>query len=214
MILTMLYYTTIIMLNIIQKIWILLFFIFDNVIKYNAFVSLNIISIIFYVYYEKICLYDGNNIENKKKFNSLFNNTINNNNINNDRDNNNHDNNNSDKNRTINDNDTNQLQKISISKCTNTIINKNISELSNNPHNYTQIKKNKIIKKSESTKLKNILYDVPKNMYIVNYKLQKTPEDILKLITQENYKLNDNKISALGAYLTAKALHTQFLKKN
>jgi len=227
-----LYRLTISLFTIIQKICTLLF-ISNNTFKYCNFALLNIILIILSAYYKKIYLYPvNNNIINKKKFDLLFNNTaptldnnsskVNNDNINiiastdfNSTDSNSTDN--------VIDNDptnneTNHQQKMLNNKniSENITNSKNIKEVVNIINDYSKIKiaKNTTNKKeySVNTKIKNILYDIPKNMFVLDYKLTPVPQDIINFIIQDNYKFNDNKMKALSAYLIAKTLFTQLFK--
>jgi hypothetical protein len=62
---------------------------------------------------------------------------------------------------------------------------------------------------------KKILYklnDAPKNLSIINYKLSEIPPNIIEFVTRDNYKLNDNKLLALGAYLIAKGLFIKMFR--
>jgi hypothetical protein len=72
------------------------------------------------------------------------------------------------------------------------------------------IKKQKWLSKHKTNKkLFHKLNPVPKIMSIIDYKLTEIPPNIIEFVSQDNYKLNDNKLSALGSYLIAKGLFTK-----
>lgn len=187
----------------IQKIYYLLLFFIDNMLINNIFFLLsNFFLILFFLYQKYIYVKYVNNIKNKKNFNSLLTSKhkigdqyylLNNKNIT---------------------KVTNEDLKVSKQKNNREIIKTNQIITQQSKKMTNRIKNNKPNKKDfiTKTKLKNILYLVPKNMHIINYKLPQISQETINFIIKDNYKLNDNKMSALNAYFFAKQLFRDFFK--
>jgi hypothetical protein len=68
--------------------------------------------------------------------------------------------------------------------------------------------------KNPITKMENILYQIPNKMQIINYKLAKISDQIINRVACSEYKLNENKMSALNAYCVARKLFTYFFENS
>lgn len=177
------------LLIILNYSWLLLVEIYDFILEYKIIVLINMIFITFWLYYRKFSSYYKNNLNNKKKFNSLFNNNIVNQHI------------------------------ISEKKYPMQIYNLYNRKTKNKLHKKSnrkllskyKIKKGKL---NIHKKLLHKLNNAPTNLSIIDYKLSEIPPNIIEFVTRDNYKLNDNKLAALGAYLIAKGLFIKIFRTN
>lgn len=173
-----LYQITNYLLILLDYLWMLLMTLYNFISQHKIIVFANMIFITFWLYYRKFSSYSQNktNLENKKKFNSLFKNNIITQNI------------------------------ISEKKYPIKHKNNKVSKrwLTNYKMNKTKIN----IKRKLLYKLNN----VPINLSIINYKLSEIPPNIIEFVSRDNYKLNHNKLLALGAYLIAKGLFIKIFR--
>jgi hypothetical protein len=166
------------LLIILDYTWMLLLALYNFILEYKILVLANMIFITFWLYYRKFSSYYKNktNLENKKKFNSLFNNNV----------------------------ITQDI--ISEKKYQLKYKNKKVSNRRFAKYKMNRAKLN--VKKKLLYKLNN----VPVNISIINYKLSEIPPNIINFVSRDNYKLNDNKLLALGAYLIAKGLFIKIFR--
>ena len=79
--------------------------------------------------------------------------------------------------------------------------------------NYKNKSKKKYKKKNNvNKKTLEKLQNSPKNVSIINYKLSELPPNIIQFISQNDFKLNNNKICALSAYLISKGLFIKIFR--
>jgi hypothetical protein len=85
-----------------------------------------------------------------------------------------------------------------------------------NKRNINLIKKNVISKKivQKNNDALELLKNAPNNISIIDYKLTELPPNVIEFISQNNYKLNNNKIDALSAFLISKGLYIKFFRND
>lgn len=104
----------------------------------------------------------------------------------------------------INENINNELMKkediniLTLKNCNSLFLNKTKNKIS---------KQNKILKTLKTLKT-NANIDISINIY----KLTETPQNIINHFTKNKYKMNENKIQGLNAYLICKGLYIKFFR--
>jgi hypothetical protein len=153
---------------------------------------------------------------NKEDFNVLTlpinNQLINNENINNENINNQLINNENINNQLINNENINN-QLMNNEDINNQLMNNediNILTLNNDKNVKCKKIKSKKLKKSIKTKTIKTITDIDISINI--YKLNETPENIINYFTKNNYKINENKINGLNAYLISKGLYIKIFR--